>query len=177
MPHQSRKLSPMCNFNKLSEQTKADLHLLVQNAAQSVGGVNYLLSLIEAIRSKKPHPLAEKNSQIASNNTIIKWNKVIFKDKVDLLESLIHQERDSQDLQINLMNYESPKKRKNISNMIKTLSPLEFTLTPQNPKDGNGLSLKLFENMSEEGAKLNPLFLALFFCSVEFSKQALKHDA
>jgi len=166
----------MCNFNKLSEQTKANLHLLTQNAAQSVGGVNFLLSLIEAIRSKKPHPLSEKNSQIASNNTIIKWNKVIFKDKVDLLESLLRETKESQDLEIKLASQESPKKRKNSINMIKTLSPLEFTVTPQNPKDGEGFVFKAFETLGDESATLNPLFVSLFFCSTEFCKKAIKHE-
>jgi hypothetical protein len=63
----------MCNFNKLPDDSKAFLHLFMSKAALSIGGANYLLALIEAMRSKKPHPLCEKNSQVASNKTIIKW--------------------------------------------------------------------------------------------------------
>jgi len=166
----------MCNFNKLSEQTKANLRLLTQNAAQNIGGVNFLLSLTEAIRSKKPHPLSEKNSQIASNNTIIKWNKVIFKDKVELLESLLQEIKESENFEIELASQENPKKRKNSINMIKTLSPLEFTVMPQNPKDGEGFAFKAFETLGDESATLNPLFVSLFFCSTEFCKKAIKYE-
>ena len=167
----------MCNFNKLSDQTKANLHLLTQNAAQSIGGANFLLSLIEAMRSKKPHPLSEKNSQIASNNTIIKWNKVIFKDKVDLLESLLRETQESEEFVIKLPAQENQKKRKNAINMIRALSPLEFALTPQNPNDGEGFSFKAFESISDESAILSPLFVAMFFCSTELTKKAMKHEA
>ncbi|MDQ7068322.1 MAG: hypothetical protein Q9M40_10340 [Sulfurimonas sp.] len=77
----------MCNFNKLSNEAKASIHLFMTKAAHSVGGSNFLLALLEAMKSKQPHPLMFKACQISSNNTIIKWNKVIFKDKVDLIQT------------------------------------------------------------------------------------------
>jgi len=95
----------MCNFNNLPQQTKEFLHNFMNSAARNVGGINYLLTLIEAMRLKKPHPLMQKNSQIASNNTIIKWNKVVFKDKVDLMQKLLIIHREAQEKDRNILQF------------------------------------------------------------------------
>lgn len=167
----------MCNFNNLPEKTKEELHLFMQQAAQKIGGTNYLLSLIESIRRTKPHPLMQKNSQIASNNTIIKWNKVIFKDKVDLIQELLTAHKENEEKDFNLLNTQSPKPKKNIINMARTLSPLEFIVSPQNPKDGEGFSFKAFSHITDDSIIFDPLFIAIFFCSAEFSKKAIKYSS
>ncbi len=166
----------MCNFNKHNDDTKAFLHLFLTKGAQSIGGTNYLLALLEAMRSKKPHPLAEKNSQVASNKTIIKWNKVVFKDKVDLIQAILDAHRSSETPDFNILNVQNQKLKKNILNMVRTLSPVEFLVTPQNPKDGLGFEFKVFEKLEDEVVTLNPIFITLFFCSVEFTKKALKYE-
>ena len=165
----------MCNFNNQSEDTKLVIHLFMQKAAQNVGGVNYLLSLIEALRSKKPNPLMQKNCQVASNNTIIKWNKVVFKDKTDIIEKILLTHRNSQEKDFNILNEENKKEKKNIINMIRTLTPLEFVVTPQNPNDGAGFSFGVFDTISDDEVKFNPIFIALFFCSTAFTKSALAY--
>lgn len=166
----------MCNFNKQSEDTKALIHLFMQKAADSVGGANFLLALTEAIKSKKPHALCEKNSQVASNHTIIKWNKVVFKDKVDLIQSLLDEHKSSENPDFNILNSENQKRKKNILNMVRTLTPIEFIVTPQNPNDGAGFDFKVFESIEEDRVTLNPIFIAMFFCSIDFTKKALKHE-
>lgn len=166
----------MCNFNKQNEETKALIHLFMKKAAQNVGGANFLLSLLEAMKSKKPHALCEKNMQVASNNTIIKWNKVVFKDKVDLIQTILDAHRSVENPDFNILNEENKKKRKNILNLVRTLSPVEFFVTPQNPNDGSGFSFKAFEQESQNEVKLNPIFMAMFFCSTEFTKKALKYE-
>ena len=167
----------MCNFNNQSQETQELLHLFMQKAAQELGGVNFLLSLIEAIRSKKPHPLILKEKQIASNNSIIKWNKIIFKDRVDLIENILVAHKDAQERDFNILQEPNHKKRKNILNMVKTLTPVEFVAIPQNPHDGNGFSFGVFDTVDFENGvvKLNPIFIALFFCATEFTKKALKY--
>ena len=165
----------MCNFNKQNEDTKAIIHLFMKKAAESVGGTNFLLTLIEAMRSKKPNPLSFKACQIESNNTIIKWNKVVFQDKVDLIEAILATHRSSEDPDFNILNEPNHKKRKNILNVIRTLAPIEFLVTPQNPNDGGGFNFKVFDIVDEENVKLNPIFVAMFFCATEFTKKALKH--
>ncbi len=165
----------MCNFNKQNEETKASVHLFMTKSAEAVGGVNYLLALIEAIRAKKPSPLMQKGSQIASNNTIIKWNKVIFKDKLTVLENILHAHKGSENPDFNILAEKNEKKKKAIINMVKALSPVEFVVTTQNHNDGEGFSFKIFNTIDENNVKINPIFLAMFFCSTEFTKKALKH--
>lgn len=165
----------MCNFNKQTDETKALIHLFMTKAADSVGGANFLLELMEAMKAKKPYALSEKNSQVASNHTIVKWNKVVFKDKTDLIQAILNAHRSSENQNFNILDEPNAKKRKNILNMVKTLTPLEFIVTPQNPNDGAGFNFKVFDVSSEDDVKLNPIFVALFFCSTEFIKKALKH--
>ncbi len=167
----------MCNFNNQDEQTKEFLHLFLTKAAQSVGGVNYLLALIEAMRAKKPHPLMQKNCQIASNNTIIKWNKVVFKDKVDLIQNILVAHREAQEKDFNILSEANTKTKKNIINMARALAPLKFIITPQNPNDGEGFSFTVFDTLEDDTIKFNPIFIALFFCSSEFTKKAIKYKS
>ena len=166
----------MCNFNKQTADTKALIHLFMKKAAENIGGTNYLLALLEAMKAKRPNPLMYRERQISSNNTIIKWNKVVFKDKVDILDIILTDHRSSEDPDFNILNVESAKKKKMILNMVKTLAPLEFIVTPQNQNDGGGFNFKVFESTEEGSAKLNPIFVAMFFCSVEFTKKALKYE-
>ena len=169
----------MCNFNNQTPETKTLIHLFMQKAAENIGGVNYLLSLIEALRSKKPHPLALNSMQVASNNTIMKWNKVIFKDKIELIETILVAYRESQESDFNLLSEPNQKKRKNIINMVKTLTPVEFVTTPQNPQDGGGFKFGVFDTVDfkNDVVKLNPIFVAIFFCSTEFTKKAIKYSS
>jgi len=166
----------MCNFNKQSEDTKALIHLFMVKAAENVGGTNFLLALIEAIRSKKPHALSEKNAQVASNKSIVKWNKVIFADKVELIQSILDIHRSSENPNFNILDQENKKRQKNILNMVKALAPVKFTVTPQNPKDGGGFEFSVFDKIEENEAVFNPIFIAMFFCSTEFTKKALKYE-
>ena len=117
-----------------------------------------------------------KAKQIASNNTIIKWNKVVFKDKVTVLEEILLSHKSSENPDFNILSNDNAKKRKNIVNMVRTLAPLEFVVTPQNENEGSGFNFKVFENISDDYVKINPIFVAMFFCSTEFTKKALKYN-
>jgi hypothetical protein len=165
----------MCNFNKQNEETKALIHLFMTKAAENVGGTNFLLLLIEAMKAKKPSALSEKNSQVSSNNSIIKWNKVVFKDKVDLIQTILNDHNSSQNPTFNIIDEPNQKKKKNIINMVRTLTPVEFVVTPQNPNDGDGFNFKVFKSISDDEVILNPIFIAMFFCSTDFIKKALKY--
>jgi len=165
----------MCNFNKQDEDTKALIHLFMKKSAEAVGGTNFLLALIEAMKSKKPNPLMYRECQISSNHTIIKWNKIVFKDKVTVIEDILSLHRSSENPDFNIIADLSDKKKKAIVNMARALAPIEFIVTPQNPNDGGGFNFKVFESIEEESIKLNPIFIAMFFCSTEFTKKALKY--
>jgi len=165
----------MCNFNKQSEDTKALIHLFMKKAAENVGGTNFLLALMESMKKQKPNALMFKGCQIASENTIIKWNKVVFKDKVEVLEEILAAHRSSEDPDFNILSDKSDKKKKMIINMVRTLAPIEFVVTPQNHNDGGGFNFKVFETIEDDNVVLNPIFMAMFFCSTEFIKKALKY--
>ena len=145
------------------------------NAAKNVGGENYLLALIEAMKTKKPNALIFAAKQVSSNNTIIKWNKVIFKDKLSVIEGILSAHRSSENPNFNILADKNDKKKKAIINMARTLAPIEFIVTPQNPNDGSGFNFKVFKTMEDEKIELNPIFIAMFFCSTEFIKKALKY--
>ena len=166
----------MCNFNKQNEDTKALIHLFMKKSAEAIGGTNFLLGLIEAMKTKKPHPLVYKECKISSENTIITWNKTVFKDKLDVLEEILHSHRSSEDPDFNILNSENAKKKKKILNMVRTLAPIEFLVTPQNKNDGGGFNFKVFETIEDDYVKINPIFVAMFFCSVDFTKKALKYE-
>jgi len=165
----------MCNFNKQNEETKMLIHLFMTEAAQNIGGVNYLLALIEAMKIKKPNALIYNAKQVSSNNTIIKWNKVVFKDKLMVLDEILSVHRSSENPDFNILADKSEKKRKAIINMARTLAPIEFIVTPQNPNDGAGFSFKVFTTMEDDKIEMNPIFVSMFFCSTEFIKKALKY--
>ena len=166
----------MCNFNKQNEDNKALIHLFMTKAAESIGGTNFFLALIEAMRAHKPHPLTYKGCKIESPNVTIEWNKIIFKDKFDLLNEIILFHKSSQNQDFNILENDNNKKKKNILNMVKTLAPLEFVVTPKNEADGGGFNFKVFENNDIEYVKINPIFVSMFFCSAEFTKKALKFE-
>ncbi len=165
----------MCNFNKQNEDTKAFIHLFMTKAAQNIGGTNFLLALVEAMKSKKPNALMYNGRQVSSNNTIIKWNKVVFKDKLMVLEEILLSHKSSENPDFNILTQENAKKKKAIVNMVRTLAPIEFVVTPQNPNDGEGFNFKVFQSIEDDCVKINPVFVAMFFCSTEFIKKALKY--
>jgi len=164
----------MCNYNKQSQETKEFIHLFMTKAAQNVGGVNFLLSLLEAMKQKKPNPFLAKECFIESTHLKIKWNKVVFKDKFDVLESIVYTHKTDESESLNILEHENTKQRKKILNMVRTLTPLEFVVTTKD-EDENGFKFKVFDIIEENKVTLNPVFVAFFFCSVEFTKKSLKY--
>jgi len=166
----------MCNFNNQDEDTKALIHLFMTKSAKSIGGMNFLLLLLEAIKETKPNALMYKTCYIESEEAIIKWNKIVFKDKLDVLEAIIHSHKSSEANNLNILEADSDKKRKKILNMVKTLAPIEFIVTPKKHENGTGFKFKVFETIEDNYVKLNPIFIAMFFCSTEYMKKALKYN-
>ena len=164
----------MCNFNKQATDTKEFIHLFMKKSAEKLGGINFLLNLIETMKENKPNALLNKEKKIASPKATIQWNKVVFKDKFEVLEDIIHFHKSSENQNFNILDIQNHKKRKKVLNMVKTLSPIEFIVTP-NDATNTGYSFKIFEETSDECVKINPIFISMFFCSVDFTKKALKY--
>ena len=127
----------MTNYDSLDHGKKQDLKNQLIKYATSFGGKNHFLCLIEALRLAHPHPLMAKGACFRFNKGIIKWEKVIFKEKVNLLITLI---RDN-DRNNNLMPKEGHRNYKIIINLLRTIGPMKFEVRPKNNKDGDGLSL------------------------------------
>lgn len=161
----------MCDFNILTDEEKKVHHEKLLKCANDFGGKNFFLHLLEAIRETKPHPLTSGSKKFEIDLGTISWNKVIFEDKLQLL--LKARKKESE--QDNLLPDKEEKSYKKVLNVVRTLKPIVFHVRPSDPKDGSGFFFQPFERIDENKTKLNPLFDAIFFCSVESVKQALNY--
>lgn len=161
----------MCDFNNLDDDAKAQYHKQLIECADAFGGTNFFLQLLEAIRKTKPHPLTAKHSEFKFSRGTIRWDKVIFKDKLTLLLKVRVNESENQ----NFLPSREHKSYKNVMNLVRTLSPIEFEVTPKNLNDGEGFTLRAFDKIDDETTRLNPVFDALFFCSVDTIKKVLAY--
>ena len=98
---------------------------------------------------------------------IVKWKKVIFKEKVFLLIELF-KDRESNG---NLMPKKGDKRYKTIMNLLRTIGPIEFEICPKNSKNGDGFILRPFDIIDENTLHLNFMFEVLFFLPLYIVKQ------
>ena len=159
----------MCNFDALDEATKQSLHDELLRYADAFGGKNFFLSFLEAIRQAKPHPLTAKNCQARFPQGSIRWNKTIFPDKISLLlKARIHESK-----QGSILPDPEDKAYKKVLNLVRTLSPLSFTLEPKNGE--TTLTIRPFQRIDETTTRLDPFFDAVFFCAIDTVKKVLNH--
>lgn len=162
----------MCDFNALTDEEKKLYHEQLLQCANNFGGKNFFLHLLEAIRETKPHPLTAGNSRFDIELGTIKWNKVIFNDKLQLLLKA----RVNESTQDNFLPEPKAKNYKKILNVVRTLKPIVFHVKPAHKEDGPGFFFQPFDTIDEHKTKLNPLFDALFFCSIETVKKVLNYE-
>ena len=157
----------MTNYDSLDNDKKQDLKNQLIKYGISLGGKNHFLTLIEAIRLAHPHPLMAKGACFRFNKGIIKWEKVIFKEKVNLLIILI---RDN-DKNNNLMPKEGDKNYKTVINLLRTIGPMKFEVKPKNSKDGDGFTLQPIEIIDNNTCHINFMFEVLFFLPIQLIKK------
>ena len=162
----------MCDFNNLKNEEKLLYHQKLLECANNFGGKNFFLHLLESIRETKPHPLTAGNSSFDIELGSITWNKVIFNDKLQLLLKA----RKNESQQDNLLPAKEEKNYKKILNVVRTLKPIVFHVKPANNEDGSGFFFQTFDIIDENKTKLNPIFDALFFCSVDTVKKVLNYE-
>ncbi|RLA59056.1 MAG: hypothetical protein DRQ78_11110 [Epsilonproteobacteria bacterium] len=162
----------MCDFNTLNDEEKKLYHQKLLSCANSFGGKNFFLHLLEAIREAKPHPLVAGNSRFDIEQGNISWNKIIFNDKLQLLIKA----RTNESKQDNFLANKDEKNYKKILNVVRTLKPIVFQVKPANKEDGSGFFFQAFDVIDEHKTKLNPIFDALFFCSIQTVKKALNYE-
>ena len=161
----------MCDFNTLSDEEKQQYHKELLEYASKFGGINFFLHLLEAIRETKPHPLTSGNMSFDIELGSVTWNKVIFNDKIQLLLKA----RKNESKQDNLLPKKDEKNYKKILNLVRTLHPIVFHVKPANKEDGAGFFFQPFNIIEDNKTKLNPIFDALFFCSVDTIKKILNY--
>ena len=162
----------MCDFNSLTDDEKLIYHEKLITCAENFGGKNFFLQLLEAIRETKPHPLIAANSEFKIGLGSIKWNKVIFNDKLQLLLKT----RVNESAQNNFLPDRDAKNYKKVLNLVRTLKPIVFHVKPEENEDGAGFFFQPFDMIDEHTTKLNPIFDALFFCSVGSVKKMLNYE-
>ncbi|MEA2048867.1 MAG: hypothetical protein U9O64_10540 [Campylobacterota bacterium] len=161
----------MCDFNTLNDEEKKLYHEKLLQCANHFGGKNFFLHLLEAIRQTKPHPLISGNTEFKIDLGEIKWNKVIFNDKLQLLLKA----RVNESKQDNLLPDKEAKNYKKILNVVRTLKPIVFQVKSSDSQYGSGFLVQPFDVIDEDKTKINPLFDALFFCSVDTVKKVLNY--
>jgi hypothetical protein len=159
----------MCDLSTLDEASREKYHTLLNGYAEKLGGKNFFLQLLEDIREEKPHPLLAKNSEFVFSYGSVKWNKAIFKDKIDLLQKIrIHESE-----QDNLLPPKDDKSYKKVMNLLRTIKPIVFTVWPREIKGAKPFYFQALTIVDEERALLNPIFDAIFFCSIDTIKKLL----
>ena len=159
----------MTNYNSLDDVTREQLRQQINECAQSLGGKNYFLQLLEAIRAEDHHPLVAKDLSFRFNHGIVKWKKVIFKDKVHLLIKLLK----NSETNGNLMPKKGDKNYKTIMNLLRTLGPMKFKIQPKNSNDGGGYILHPIDIIDENNSQINFMFEVVFFLPLYIVKKIL----
>ena len=162
----------MCDFHNLTDEEKRHYHTILLEAAEKFGGKNFFLHLLEAIRETSPHPLIASNRTFTMELGEIKWNKVIFKDKLQLLQKIRTSESERQ----NLLPDKDAANYKKVLNLVRTLKPIVFHVKPAHKEQGPGFFFQPFEVIDAQTTRLNPLFDALFFCAIGTVKKLLNYE-
>lgn len=157
----------MNNYDSLNIVKKLELKNHITAHAKLFGGKNHFLSLIESLRKSHPNPLMSKDASFSYEKGTVKWGKVIFKEKVILLIDIINRSNEDN----NLMPNEKIKGYKTIRNLLRTIGPMKFVVSPKNTKDGKGFSISPIEIIDSKTCRLNFMFEVLFFLPVSLVKK------
>jgi hypothetical protein len=160
----------MCPFHHLSSAEKSALRDQLLGYAAAVGGKNAFLKLLETIKRTSPHPLISKTPYLRFPKGVIKWNKTLHRDT---LATLSHRLNARQVENQNLMVPSTSKEYKNVTNMLRTLAPLNFMVTMNSETDGAGFHFKGFEIINDETTLIDPIFELFFFCPVNVAKKLI----
>jgi hypothetical protein len=161
------------NFNTLDTKTKALVHTELKEFSQNLGGINFLLQLIEDIKKEKTHPLLNKTSIYHFSKGKVSWNKKIYKDTLELLLTTIKEEEKEN---YSLNNYKA-KVQKSTVNMKKALKPVILKIEGKEESEDNYFNLNIIDSKNEDHIKISFFFKIIFFYNVSFAKEALNYKA
>jgi hypothetical protein len=158
-------------FNDLELDAKKELNIKINEYAQSIGGINFFLQMIEDIRNEKPSALLNKTAIYHYTNGKITWAKSIYKDTLTLLFTAMRKEDKDGDL----LNGLNPKAYKETMNMMRTLKPVTISVTAENST--SGFTLDILDSSEAKKTKVDLMFKIIFFYNIEFAKDALTFKA
>lgn len=142
---------------------------LLKEYTQAVGGKNFFLGLAETIRTTREGIFVSENKRMNYPNGTMVWNKTLHADNWRLLlESAKVRTKDG-----NILINSEDKRHKSILNMIRTLKPLVFTVTPKNSEDGTGFSFHALEIVDEKTTYVTPIFKAMFTIPLEVLRKQI----
>ena len=159
-------------FSDLSKEEKESFSKEILSHAMNIGSKNALLQLIEDVKSEADSPFSAKDKSYSFAKGFVRWDKVMYKETLDLLfTAILTQEREG-DALIGLKH--SAKKR--TINMFRALKPVSIMIKPKNAKEGEGFAVPILEVVEGENTKISLMFRALFFYNISFAKQALSYE-
>ncbi len=148
------------------EQTLGEL---LRECADAVGGKNFFLTLVETIRTTREGIMVAEKKQVNYSSGTMTWNKTLHADNWRLLvEAAKVRTKDG-----NILLPPTDKRHKNILNMIRTLKPLAFTVTPSNPEDGAGFTFHPLDVVDDQTTTVSPLFKALFVMPIDVVRKTM----
>ncbi len=158
------------NFNDLPTQQKEQLHNTFIKNANSVGGVNAFLKMIEDIKTSKPKALLNKTAIFHYSSGRLLWEKSIFKDTLTILQSAMIKEEKSGDMIAGL----DPKEYKSTMNMMRVLKPIKITIVPKD-EACEGFEFMILDTTQEKKTKVTLDFKIIFFYNIDFAKSILNY--
>jgi hypothetical protein len=163
----------MQNINSLDKEQKLRLSALLNEKISQIGGKNFFLNMVETVRETSPHPLVSNTCRFDYEGGRVAWNKVLFQDKIELMWQKSREIGFREDF----LHNASPKEHKNLLNLIRTLSPVEFIFRPGSSEAGSGFVLKAFVRDETTGATyLDPVFDAIFFAPKKQIKELIEFE-
>ncbi|WP_419769102.1 MAG: hypothetical protein ACNI3C_07010 [Candidatus Marinarcus sp.] len=158
------------NFIDLDEQTQQQLHKDILEKANTLGGKNFFLQMIEEIKKEKPNPILNKSAACHFSKGKLSWEKSIFKETYNTLFSAMQKEERDGDM----LNGLKPKEYQATLNMMKTLKPVIITVKPKN-EEAKGFSFPILDTSVEKNTKVSMLFKIIFFYHIDFAKDILSY--
>jgi len=158
-------------FNDLDLDTKKELNKQITEHANSIGGINFFLQMIEDIRNEKPNALLNKTAIFHYTKGKITWSKSIYKDTLTQLFNAMRKEDKDGDI----LNGLNPKVYKETMNMMRALKPV--TISIRNEDSSSGFVVDILDSSEVKKTKVDLMFKIIFFYNIEFAKDALTFKA
>ena len=160
-------------FTDLDLDAKKKLNIQINEYANSIGGKNFFLQMIEDIRKEKPSALLNKTAIYHYTKGKLTWGKSIYKDTLTQLFSAMRKEDKDGDL----LNGLNPKAYKETMNMMRALKPVTISIRSNTEDANTGFTVDILDSSEVKKTKVDLMFKIIFFYNVEFAKDALSFKA